>query len=203
MRYALFSRFDECRVEAHGLYTMVQEEQALGMARMVRGPTVLDICAGIGSMSIAFARTGKRVTSIEIDPRRVAMARHNAQVYGVEELIDFRSEDITAESTYHSLPASISTVFMDPPWGTGRGEYLKHPRLYLDDLRLAGMDLRDIIRRIDCEQVLMRLPPNFDFGIFDAARGPKIALRSRNGNLHYYILRTSREDFLAVPDRSS
>lgn len=202
MRYSLFSKFDQCRVNSAGLYTMVPEDFALGMARMVRGSSVLDICSSIGSMSIAFARTGKRVISIEIEQDRVAMARHNAAVYGVSGQIDFRTADITDDSTFQNLPDQIDTVFMDPPWGTGPGEYIRHKRKYLSDLSLAGMDLREIVRMLPCNEVLMRFPPNFDFDIFKKITGDKIALTTKTGYLHFYILRTRKEEFLKTPDRS-
>ena len=64
------------------------------------------------------------------------------------------------------------------------------------------MDVREIVRRIPCKQVLMRFPPNFDFEIFDQVQGAKLALVTPNGLLHFYILSTGKEEFLNVPDRS-
>lgn len=88
MRYELFSKFDEARVDAGGLYTMVPESYAFEMARWASGSKTLDICSGIGAMSIALARCGQQVTAVEIDESRVAMAIHNARLYGVAELIE-------------------------------------------------------------------------------------------------------------------
>ncbi len=95
MRDELFSKFDQAQVDASGLYTMVPERCASDLAKRVNGSVVLDVCSGIGAMSIAFARTGKEVTSIEIDDERVAMAAHNASLYGVADKIDFRVADVT------------------------------------------------------------------------------------------------------------
>jgi SAM-dependent methyltransferase len=202
LRYSTLSRFDECRVDATALYTMVWEELALGMARLTRGRKVVDLCSGVGCMSIAFARAGKKVIGVEIDAERAAMARHNAGVYGVAASIEVLAADISDPATLAALPDDTEAVFMDPPWGTGPGEYLRHRRKYLADLRLGGMDLRDIVRAIPCQEVVMRFPPNFDFEIFRDTPGDKLALTTRKGLLHFYVLRTSKEEFLKIPDRS-
>ena len=203
MRYRLFSKFDQAMVDVTGLYTMVPEAYALDMARRASGSRVLDICSGIGSMSVALARSGKRVTAIEIDENRVAMAKHNAGIYGVADRIDFRIADITSAATLQSLPTDTDTLFLDPPWGQGPGDYQRRPVTYLGDLRLADMDLRELVQKIDCHEVMMRLPPNFDIGIFRHARGEKIAFVTRTGFLHWYFLRLPKQQFIHVSERSA
>jgi trimethylguanosine synthase len=203
MRYSLLSKFDQARVDATGLYTMVPEAYALDMALRAGGSRSLDICSGIGAMSIALARAGQRVTAVEIDAARVDMARHNATLYGVADRIDFRVADITADATLRALPEAIDTVVLDPPWGKGPGDYLRRPVTRLADLRLAGLDLRELVGSIDCGEVMMRLPPNFDIGIFRAASGEKLAYVTGAGYLHWYFVRLPREQFSSLPDRSA
>jgi trimethylguanosine synthase len=203
MRYKLFSKFDEAMVDATGLYTMLPEAYALDMARRVSGSRSLNVCSGIGAMSVALARSGQQVTAIEIDADRVAMARHNAGIYGVAERIDFRNADITATATLQSLPEDIDTLSLDPPWGDGPGDYQRRQLTYLEDLQLAGMDLRLLTENIACREVMMRLPPNFDIGIFRQARGEKIAYVTREGYLHWYYIRLPKQEFISIPDRSA
>ena len=203
MRYRLFSKFDQAMVDATGLYTMLPEAYGLDMARRVSGSKSLDVCSGIGAMSVALARSGQHVTAIEIDADRVAMAPHNAGIYGVADRIDFRRADITSNATLQSLPEDIDTVFLDPPWGTGPGDYQRRKVIYLEDLQLAGMDLRVLAENIACREVMMRLPPNFDIGIFRQARGEKIAYVTRTGYLHWYYIRVPKQEFISIPDRSA
>jgi trimethylguanosine synthase len=202
MRYTLMSKFDQARVDATGLYTMVPEAFALDMARRAGGSRSLDICSGIGAMSIALARAGQSVTAVEIDAERVAMARHNAALYGVGDRIDFRLADITAEATLRALPKDIDTAVLDPPWGKGPGDYQRRPVTRLADLQLAGLDLRELVGSVECREVMMRLPPNFDIGIFREASGEKLAYVTSAGYLHWYFIRMPREQFARVPDRS-
>jgi len=203
MRYALLSKFDEARVDATGLYTMVPEAFALDMAHRAGGRRSLDICSGIGAMSVALARAGQQVTAVEIDAARVEMARHNACLYGVADRIDFRIADITAVATLRALPGGIDTVFLDPPWGAGPGDYLRRPVTRLADLRLAGLDLRQLVSSIDCGEVMMRLPPNFDIGIVRRASGEKLAYVTPTGYLHWYFIRMPKEQFTGIPDGSA
>ena len=47
-------------------------------ALQVESQDLLDICCGIGGDSLAFAAAGKQVLGLDIDPVRIAIARHNA-----------------------------------------------------------------------------------------------------------------------------
>ncbi len=199
MRHMLFSKFDEARVDATGLYTMVPEGAARFIAGKARGSTVLDVCSGIGAMSIAFARAGKRVTSVEIDRKRVEMARHNARLYGVDHLIEFLAADIAVPATLQRLPAEFDTVFLDPPWGTGPGEYQRHRVIFLEKLHLAGLDLRDLVAPIPCREVMLRLPPNFHVKSIEKLPGEKVGFTTRTGLVHWYFLRTEKEAFVNLP----
>lgn len=67
----------------------------------------------------------RRVTSVialDIDPTRLALARHNATIYGVADRIDFILVDyLTFIDSYLSLPSGsvrkIDVIFLSPPWG--------------------------------------------------------------------------------------
>lgn len=53
------------------------------------------------------------VIAIDIDPKKIEMARHNAAVYGVEDRIEFIVGDFLVLAA--SLKADV--VFLSPPWG--------------------------------------------------------------------------------------
>jgi len=202
MRHYLLRQFDQAQVDATGLYTMVPEAPALDMARRASGSRSLDLCSGIGAMSLALARAGQWVTAIELDARRVGMARHNAQLYGVAERIDFRVADAT-QLPAATLPTDIHTVFLDPPWGRSPGDYQKRSSTRLEDLMLAGLDLRDLLSRLPGAEVMMRLPPNFDIRIFLGVPAEKLAYVNRTGVLHWYFIRMSRASFIALGEQDA
>jgi 23S rRNA G2445 N2-methylase RlmL len=54
-----------------------------------------------------------QVLAFDIDQHQLAMAKHNAQVYGVAEQIDFVLGD-----AFELAPAYVvDAVFLSPPWG--------------------------------------------------------------------------------------
>ena len=52
-------------------------------ASRITSQSVLDLCCGIGSDTFAFAAGERQTLGLDIDPVRIAIARHNADVMGV------------------------------------------------------------------------------------------------------------------------
>ncbi|KAI8911004.1 RNA cap guanine-N2 methyltransferase-domain-containing protein [Gorgonomyces haynaldii] len=121
-RYSLFSRFDDgIAIDREGWYSVTPEEIARYLAeRCQHCPVVIDAFCGVGGNAIQFAKYS-RVIAIDINKSRLEMARHNAQVYGVEDRIEFIHGD------YMKLAPTLKAdcVFLSPPWGGP--QYLKAP----------------------------------------------------------------------------
>ena len=89
-RYRLFSRYDEgIRLDEEAWYSVTPEKIAEDIARKMSCHLVVDAFCGVGGNAIQFAKTCSRVIAIDIDSKKIEMARHNARVYGVEDKIDF------------------------------------------------------------------------------------------------------------------
>ena len=74
---------------------------------------MVDAFCGVGGNAIQFAMTCDRVIAIDIDQNKIAMARNNARVYGVESKIEFIVGDF-----FQLAPSLIAdAVFLSPPWG--------------------------------------------------------------------------------------
>ncbi|KAK3534226.1 hypothetical protein QTP86_007028 [Hemibagrus guttatus] len=117
-RYRLFSRFDEgIKLDHEGWFSVTPEKIAKHIAQRVQVTSqslvIVDAFCGVGGNSIQFALTGNTVIAIDIDPVRLALARHNAAVYGVSERIDFIQADFLQVAP--RLRADV--VFLSPPWG--------------------------------------------------------------------------------------
>ena len=114
----LFSRWAQgIQVDAQGLYSLTPEHMALQIAQGVQESVVIDAFCGCGGNTIAFARQ-KHITKVfayDNDPQKIAFAKNNAQIYGVQHKIVFRCVDV--------LQASIPKghLFADPPWEKGEG----------------------------------------------------------------------------------
>ncbi|XP_015693476.1 trimethylguanosine synthase-like [Oryza brachyantha] len=114
-RRSLFSLYDRgVRMDAEGWYSATPEAiAATQAARAPPGSLVLDAFAGVGGNSIQFAARGCYVVAVEIDPRKVELAAHNARIYGVEDMIEFVVGDF-----FHLAPfLKADLVFLSPPWG--------------------------------------------------------------------------------------
>ena len=81
---------------------------------------LIDAFAGAGGNAIAFAKSGrwKQVYAIEKDPKVLACAKHNAQIYGVESLISwFEGDCFEVIKKDLKEMAEGAIVFASPPWG--------------------------------------------------------------------------------------
>ncbi|THH12730.1 hypothetical protein EW146_g7424 [Bondarzewia mesenterica] len=189
-RARYFSRYDAgCLLDEEGWYSVTPEAIANQIAERCRCTTVLDAFCGVGGNAIAFARTCERVIALDTSPTRLALARHNARIYGVEDRIEFiladyldfaRSLLSTSTSTTAvsaSLPAAsqrkIDVIFLSPPWGgpsylsmftsnsdTPEADADAHPEYSLSSVRpVHGRTLFDLSRRIT-PNVAFYLPRN-------------------------------------------
>ncbi|KAJ2742644.1 Trimethylguanosine synthase [Coemansia sp. BCRC 34301] len=125
-RYNFFWRFDEgIEIDEEGWYSVTPEAIAEDTAERIaqlhnkRNATdfgricVIDAFCGVGGNAIKFAEWCEHVIAIDIDPGRLAMARHNAEIYGVADRIEFVLGDF-----YQLAPMlKADVVFMSPPWG--------------------------------------------------------------------------------------
>jgi ribosomal protein L11 methylase PrmA len=84
----------------------------LRLAGVVEDDIVYDLGCGDGRIVIAAARDfGARGVGVDIDPRRIAESRENAQKAGVTSRVEFREEDLF-EADFHD--ATVVTLFLWP-----------------------------------------------------------------------------------------
>lgn len=81
---------------------------------------IIDCFAGVGGNAIAFALSNrwKRVYAIEKDAVTLACAKHNAELYGVQDRISWYHGDcfrVVEEQLADLYPYSV--MFISPPWG--------------------------------------------------------------------------------------
>lgn len=163
-RTRFFSLYDKppgCLLDEEGWYSVTPERVANQVAERCRCNVILDAFCGVGGNAIAFAKTCERgllssffnslisshilVIALDINPTRLALARHNAQIYGVSDRIEFIQADYISFARAYLSTASppslsdsssnkrrkIDTVFLSPPWGGP--SYLAGSQLPFDD----------------------------------------------------------------------
>lgn len=156
-RYNLFSRFDEgVEIDEAGLYSATPEKIALEQAEKMNCKIVIDGFGGVGGNTIAFAKIGKKVYAIEKNKARLEMARHNAELYGVENKITFILGDFFIEAP----KIKADGVFIDPDWGGP--EYKKLESFKLNNFSPNGNKILELSFK-HFKKVALKIPDLFDF----------------------------------------
>ena len=169
-RYRIFSLYDRgCRLDPTAWYSVTFERIALHQAHRIAcslsSPhplVVIDAFAGVGGNTIAFARHPRvgRVVAVEVDARRLSMARVNAAVYGVEEKIEW------VQGKWEEVKRGMKgdVVFLAPPWGGVEYSARETYRLGEVEVEGGGVGLYEGCREVVGEggAVALNLPRNVD-----------------------------------------
>jgi SAM-dependent methyltransferase len=118
--------------------------------------SVLDLCCGIGADTLAFAAAGLDALGLDIDPVRIAIARHNAEALG--NCAHFDLADVN-----RSIPAGYASIFFDPARRDERGRRLHDVERYRPPLSL--------VREWKAREILVKLSPAVDLRQLDAYGG--------------------------------
>uniref|UniRef100_A0A182NDK1 Trimethylguanosine synthase n=1 Tax=Anopheles dirus TaxID=7168 RepID=A0A182NDK1_9DIPT len=155
-RFSLFSLFDSgIRLDRESWFSVTPEKVAAHTAERCRADLIVDAFCGCGGNAIQFALSCQQVIAIDIDPRKIEMAKHNATVYGVADRIDF----IVGDFMQLAGRLRADTVFLSPPWG-GPG-YLKEEVYDLEQslLPVPATQLMEAAQRVS-KNVALYLPRN-------------------------------------------
>lgn len=157
-RFSLFSRFDQgIRLDRESWFSVTPEKIAKQTARRLSCDMIVDAFCGCGGNAIQFANTCRRVIAVDIDADKLAMAKHNAAIYGVAHKIEF----IHADFLHFAVSTRIrpNVVFLSPPWG-GPG-YQKQANFDIEGslLPVGATELMKLARRLS-DRVGFFLPRN-------------------------------------------
>ncbi|XP_030460502.1 uncharacterized protein LOC115680806 isoform X1 [Syzygium oleosum] len=157
-RYLLFSRFDEgIKMDEEGWFSVTPQSIARHHAVRCGGGIIVDGFTGVGGNAIQFAQMGRHVIAVDIDPKKIEYAHHNAGIYEVDAGIDFVKGDFFILAP----KLKADTVFLSPPWG-GPG-YTKVKKYDMKTMLKPrdGFILFNIAKEI-APKVVMFLPKNVD-----------------------------------------
>ncbi|XP_055594662.1 trimethylguanosine synthase [Uranotaenia lowii] len=171
-RFSLFSLFDSgIKLDRESWFSVTPEKVASHTAERCRSDLLVDAFCGCGGNSIQFAFTCQRVIAIDIDPRKIEMARHNATVYGVADRIEF----IVGDFLVLADRLRADTVFLSPPWGGP--SYLKD-EVYDLETSLVPVPASELMRKARqiSSNVAMYLPRNSNAQQLTMLAGPNNAV---------------------------
>jgi 23S rRNA (uracil1939-C5)-methyltransferase len=87
----------------------------LEWAELNESTTVLDLYSGIGNFSIPMARLAKEVLGVEISKNSVKLAKHNAGLNSVENLVFQNASSEDAVQILNDEKEKFDLVVLDPP----------------------------------------------------------------------------------------
>lgn len=116
------------RISAHTFYqvnpvqTEVMYSTALQYAQLKKTDTVLDMCCGIGTISLLAARKARYVLGVEVNPKSIQDAGKNAVRNHIRNA-EFVAMD--GEEFIHELLDTPDVVFLDPPRSGFSGSFMQ------------------------------------------------------------------------------
>ena len=116
------------RISAHTFYqvnpvqTEVMYSTALQYAQLKKTDTVLDMCCGIGTISLLAARKARYVLGVEVNPKSIQDAGKNAVRNHIRNA-EFQAMD--GEEFIHELLDTPDVVFLDPPRSGFSGSFMQ------------------------------------------------------------------------------
>uniref|UniRef100_A0A1Q3F523 Trimethylguanosine synthase n=1 Tax=Culex tarsalis TaxID=7177 RepID=A0A1Q3F523_CULTA len=171
-RFSLFSLFDAgIKLDRESWFSVTPEKVAAHTAERCRSDLVVDGFCGCGGNSIQLAFTCNQVIAIDIDPKKIEMAKHNAAVYGVADRIEFIVGDFLALADRLRADA----VFLSPPWGGP--SYLKD-EVYDLETSLIPVPATELMRKARqiSPNVALYLPRNSNTQQLTMLAGPNNAV---------------------------
>ena len=77
-----------------------------------RGKKVLEVGCGIGTDTMNFARHGAQVTAVDLSDQSIALAKKRAQVFGLEDRVQFIQANAEHLSDYVPVEPYITVTFV-------------------------------------------------------------------------------------------
>ncbi|KAI4471625.1 s-adenosylmethionine-dependent methyltransferase related [Holotrichia oblita] len=167
-RFSLFNKFDQgIKLDEESWYSVTPELVAKHTAQRLKCGIIIDAFCGAGGNSIQFAQTCNKVIAIDIDPKKIELARNNAEIYGVADRIEFITGDFL--KLHDKLIADV--VFLSPPWGGP--SYLSVPTYDLEQF-LQPVPFKPLMdtARVITKNIAIFLPRNANTQPLLLAAGP-------------------------------
>lgn len=173
-RELLFSRFRQgIRLDKESWYSVTPESIAQHIAERILNMliehyspnqqfVILDCMCGAGGNTIQFAlsKSVSLVIAVDIDPKKIEIAKHNATIYNCSEKIQFITGDYLQLINGNCFKNKIDCCFLSPPWGGPN--YQKTEKYSLNQMIPNGFDICRLSAKYVTKNIAILLPRNID-----------------------------------------
>ncbi|MFA5828366.1 MAG: methyltransferase domain-containing protein [Candidatus Shapirobacteria bacterium] len=148
--------------------------------------SILEICCGIGSLTVFLAKVFSRVIAVDINPIRIVAANKNLQLNNLINRVDLITGDIENEKVINKIcnKYKIGAVCTDVTWSE-TGIYGQDHTDDLDKTTPATDKLFKLLTDRDWKNICMRLPKTIDYKQLMGLGSVEIEEISINGELKF------------------
>lgn len=145
------------------IYSVSSVMVAEDMSRLIKrafphAKSIIDGTANVGGNTLNFSLYFDKVTSIEISKKTFEVLKNNVNVYKRKNVELIHGDFI---NLMDSMVADV--IFMDPPWTGTFYRMFDNMDLFLSDINII-----DIIPKLKCKMVALKLPSNYNVkGLLD------------------------------------
>ncbi len=120
--------------------------------------TAVELCSAVGMTVIMLAKKMDKVYGIECMPSRIEDANYNAQLYGVENRVEFILGNCLDEKLLKSVKAEVA--ILDPDWSVDKNNPKDHA-FKLSDTTPNVLELYKKVRDNITHNIVIRVSKNF------------------------------------------
>ena len=122
--------------------------------------TAVELCSAIGITVCALAKHMDKVYGVEIDSKRIEMAKNNAKLYGVSDKVEFIQGDVLDTNLLKNIKASVAVL--DPDWNVDKNT----PKIHSNSLANTTPNAIELFNKVKeniTSNLVIRVSKNVSF----------------------------------------
>lgn len=128
--------------------------------RLSRFDSAVELCCAVGMAVIPLAEKMSKVVGVDISESRIADAKHNARLYGVEDKIRFIVGDVLDRELLKGVSAEVAVL--DPDWSAAGSEKSVHVN-NIDETQPSMREMFTLTKECITPNIVIRVPKHFTF----------------------------------------
>ena len=180
--------------DADAYYMSTPEVVAQHIAERLSGyRAAVELCCAVGMTSIQLAKRVEHVYAIDFNTKRLADARHNARLYGVNNITFLRGDALDAE-LLKTMNADVA--ILDPDWSKAGDLDKSSHTADMQQTQPSLVEMMRLTRQYITSDIVARMPKTFTkemLEVFGPCRVENISWDSKLRFKVVYYLRSIRE----------
>lgn len=168
-------------------YQLAGEHAAQRIKEVVGDNPVLEVCTGIGAITLVLARSFPKVYAIDLDSKRLQMCDDNIDRLGLSDKVELINGDILDDNVLQRLSGqNIGAVYTDVNFTTG-DDWQNHTT----DINATGPNTVELYKKVTdgiTGNICMKLPKTINLEQLRALAPCEIEEVKPDGKLSFYLV---------------